>query len=491
MMKTFGKTLLAAILGSVVTLSAYEVFDQPEQTVVTKQPTYAAQVANYKAPEGAQVLADFTVAAEKVTPAVVHITTTMTARGMDQAPQAQIPDFFRDFFGDQFRMQPQEPRERKASGSGVIISEDGYIVTNNHVVDDASEILVVMNDNREYVGKVIGTDPSTDLALLKIDEKGLPALPMANSDEIKIGEWVLAVGNPFNLESTVTAGIVSAKGRSINILRENGAIESFIQTDAAINPGNSGGALVNLNGDLVGINTAIASPTGSYSGYGFAVPTNIMVKVVDDLMKYGKVQRAFLGIMIRNVNSTLADEKDLDVMSGVYVDSLMEGGAAKAAGIREGDVIQSVDGRSVKTVPQLQETIGRKRPGDKVEVVIDRKGTEKTLTVDLKNMEGNTEIVKASESARVNALGAEFSEIDAKAKEELGVDGGVQVTRLYPGKLRGQTNMREGFIITRIGDRKIHTVADLEKALADADGGILIEGYYPGDKQARYFGLGM
>jgi S1-C subfamily serine protease len=299
------------------------------------------------------------------------------------------------------------------------------------------------------------------------------------------------VGNPFNLESTVTAGIVSAKGRSINILRESAAIESFIQTDAAINPGNSGGALVNLHGELVGINTAIASPTGSYSGYGFAVPTNIMVKVVDDLMKYGKVQRAFLGIMIRNVNSTLAKEKDLSVMNGVYVDSLMEDGAAKEAGIREGDVILSVDGQKVNSVPDLQVLIGRKHPGDEAEVVVNRNGEEKTIKVALKNMKGTTEIVKASESARVNALGAEFSEIDEEVKEELGIDGGVQVTRLYPGKLRGQTNMREGFIITRIGDRKINSVKDLEKALADAEGGILIEGYYPGEKQARYFGLGM
>ncbi len=490
MMKTFGKTLLAATLGSVVTLSAYEVFDQPDQVLVEKEPSYAARVANYEAPQGMKELVDFTAAAEKVTPAVVHITTKITARGQANASQ-QVPDFFRDFFGDQFRMQPQQPRERQASGSGVIISEDGYVVTNNHVVDNADEILVLMNDNREYVAEVIGTDPSTDLALLKVDEKGLPTVPVANSDEIKVGEWVLAVGNPFNLESTVTAGIVSAKGRSINILRESGAIESFIQTDAAINPGNSGGALVNLNGDLVGINTAIASPTGSYSGYGFAVPTNIMGKVVDDLIKYGKVQRAFLGIMIRDVNSTLADEKDLSVMNGVYVDSLMEGGAAKAAGIREGDVILSVDGRSVKSVPELQEMIGRKRPGDEAKVVVDRGGSEKTINVALKNMEGTTEIVKASKSAKVNALGAEFSEIDEKAKAELGIDAGVQVTRLYPGKLRGQTNMREGFIITRIGDKKINSVKDLEKALADADGGILIEGHYPGDKETRYFGLGM
>lgn len=489
MMKTFGKTLLAAMLGSVVTLSAYEVLDQPDKVMVDKEPSYTARVASYEAPDGPQVLADFTAAAEKVTPAVVHITTTMTMRGQENMPE--MPDFFRDFFGDQFRMQPQQPQERQASGSGVIISEDGYIVTNNHVVDNADEILVIMNNNREYTAEVVGTDPSTDLALLKVDGEDLPTVPVANSDEIKIGEWVLAVGNPFNLESTVTAGIVSAKGRSINIFRESNAIESFIQTDAAINPGNSGGALVNLNGDLVGINTAIASPTGSYSGYGFAVPTNIMVKVVDDLMKYGKVQRAFLGIMIRNVNSTLAKEKDLDVMNGVYVDSLMEGGAAKDAGIREGDVIMSVDGKNVRSVPELQELIGRKRPGDEAEVVVNRKGSEETLTVALKNLEGTTELVKASESARVNALGAEFSEIDEKAKDELGIDGGVQVTRLYPGKLKGQTNMQEGFIITRVGDKKIHSVKDLEEALANADGGILIEGYYPGEKEARYYGLGM
>ncbi len=491
-MKNFGKTILAAILGGMVTLSAYEVFVSPDQVVVKESaPNYASQVANYNAPEGANALADFTVAAEMVTPAVVHITTTISQRQQGQPDMSQIPDIFRDFFGDRFQMQPQQQQPQMASGSGVIISKDGYIVTNNHVVDGADKISVALEDNHRYEATVIGTDPSTDLALIKVDADNLPTVNIANSDELKVGQWVLAVGNPFNLESTVTAGIVSAKGRSINILRENNPIEAFIQTDAAVNPGNSGGALVNLNGELVGINTAIASPTGSYSGYSFAVPTNIMAKVVDDLINYGKVQRAFLGVIIRGVNSELAKEKDLNVYDGVYVDSLTESGSAYQAGIKVGDVITSVDGKKIKSVPELQEMIARKHPGDEVEVVVDRQGNEKTISVPLKNLEGNTDILKAAKSEKVNALGGEFAEVDKKDLSELGIDGGVQVTRLYPGKLRSQTNLREGFIITKIGDKKIRSVADLETALSNTDGGILIEGYYPGEKEPRYFGLGM
>jgi Do/DeqQ family serine protease len=414
-----------------------------------------------------------------------------------EVPVQNIPSPFRDFFGDNFfgerfhgYEQPLQPAV--ASGSGVIISQDGYILTNDHVIDKADEIEVTLHDKRSYKAKVIGTDPSTDLALVQISEKNLPTLPLANSDDVRVGQWVLAVGNPYNLESTVTAGIISATGRSINILqRDKTPIESFIQTDAAVNPGNSGGALVNLNGELIGINTAIATPTGTYAGYSFAVPTSIASKIVEDFIEYGKVQRAYLGIIIRDVNGKLASEKGLSVNTGVYVDSLMADGAGKAGGIRIGDVITKVDERHISSVAELQETIGRHRPGDQVQVTVNRKGEEKKLKIPLKNLEGNSQIVKDTRSEVVKSLGAEFIDITAKEKEKAKIDGGVKVSKLYPGKLRSSTNMKEGFIITKINRKPVHSARQLAQMLEAEEGGILIEGVYPDDPTTYYYAFGL
>jgi Do/DeqQ family serine protease len=414
-----------------------------------------------------------------------------------ERPVQNIPSPFHDFFGDdffgeRFRGFEDPLLPSVASGSGVIISQDGYILTNDHVIEKADEIDVTLHDKRSYKAKVIGTDPSTDLALIKIEEKNLPTLPLANSDEVKVGQWVLAVGNPFNLESTVTAGIISAKGRSINILqRDKTPIESFIQTDAAVNPGNSGGALVNLNGELIGINTAIATPTGTYAGYSFAVPTSIASKIVEDFVKYGKVQRAYLGIIIRDVNGKLASEKGLSVNTGVYVDSLIADGAGKAGGIRIGDVITGVNDRNISSVAELQEMIGRHRPGDEVTVVVNRKGEEKKLKIPLKNLEGNTQIVKDTRSEVVKSLGAEFTDLTAKEKEREKLDGGVKVSKLYPGKLRSSTNMKEGFIITKINRKPVTSARQLAEMLESEEGGILIEGVYPGNPTAYYYAFGL
>ena len=377
-MKNFGSIMLAAVLGSVITIGASQWIGQKNDGVriehVTRVP--ASQVAYTTNAKGEMVPMDFTGTAEKVTKAVVHIRSTQTANS--RRSQQEIPEQFRQFF--QFDPGPQGPSQ--STGSGVLINKDGYIVTNNHVVDGADVVEVTLYDNRELKAEVIGTDPDTDLAVIKINEKDLPYLSFVNSDESKVGEWVLAVGNPFNLNSTVTAGIISAKGRNIGIINSGSrdqsrtAIESFIQTDAAINPGNSGGALVDLQGGLLGINTAIASPTGSYSGYGFAVPSNIVSKVVEDLLAFGTVQRGWLGVQVQNVNGDVAREFNLAVKEGAYVAEFPEKSAAKEAGLKEGDVVIKLDGTPIKSSTALIEYIGKKRPGDKIEVVVNRKGKE-------------------------------------------------------------------------------------------------------------------
>ena len=360
------------------------------------------------------------------------------------------------------------------------------------MIAGADDIEVTLHDNRTYKARVIGTDPSTDLALIQVKEKDLPTLPLVNSDDVQVGEWVLAVGNPFNLNSTVTAGIVSAKSRNINILQDRYAIESFIQTDAAINPGNSGGALVNLQGGLVGVNTAIASPTGAYSGYGFAVPANIVSKVVEDLLEYGVVQRGYLGVTIRSVDGNLAKEKDLNVMTGVYVDSVAENSAALEAGIEPGDVILSVGETSVSSSPQLQETIARFRPGDEVRLKVLRGTKEIPLKVQLKNRDGEFTYVAKDAREIFRVLGADFDNIDKKTARKLDVQGGVKVSKLYAGKLSKYTDIREGFIITKINRQTIKDKDDLVRALESTDGGVMIEGLYedlPG-KQYYAFGIG-
>jgi len=500
--RKFSMVLLAAILGSALTIGAFSWINKDKTVSVEYLSGTPVVGAAYTVNEAGEMIPlEFTSVAEKVTPAVVHIRSTILPdnsgyRGQEQPSPNQTPDneFFRRFFGPDFRFDTPSPNQqapRVGSGSGVIINRDGYIVTNNHVIDGAGDIEVILNDNREYKAKVIGADPSTDLALLQIKEKNLPYLPLVNSDEAKVGEWVLAVGNPFNLTSTVTAGIISAKGRNINILRDQRAIESFIQTDAAINPGNSGGALVNLQGGLVGINTAIASSTGVYAGYGFAVPSNIVSKVVEDLLEYGMVQRGYLGLMIRNVDGSLADEKDLDVTEGVYVDSITANSAAGEAGVKVGDVIMSVNSKETKTSSQLLEIIGRRRPGDQVDLLVDRSGKQLDLKVTLRNQDGESKLeVKAPESV-LDKLGIGVEKIDAVTAEKLDIDGGLRVTRLGSGILRTNTDMRKGFIITKVNQKPVGSVEDFKSYLEKAEGGVMLEGVYEDLPGTYYYAFGL
>jgi Do/DeqQ family serine protease len=423
---------------------------------------------------------DFTTAAEKTVHGVVHIMSEFTRKS------SYYDDFFgpfRDFFGYPYGEQDQT---FTGFGSGVIISADGYIVTNNHVVEDASRIEVTLNDKQEFEATVVGTDPSTDLALIKIDGKDLPNITFGNSDFVKIGEWVLAVGNPFNLTSTVTAGIVSAKARNINILGTEGAIESFIQTDAAVNRGNSGGALVNMNGELIGINAAIASNTGSYTGYSFAIPSNIVQKVVDDLLNFGAVQRAYIGVTIREVDSKFAKEKGLDLVNGVYVESVSATGGAKSAGIEEGDVIVSVDNLPVKTNAELLEIIGQHNPGDHVNIMIDRDGKRQEYNVELRNQAGSTEIAKESDNFYLSDLGATLENLPEKDAKNLGLTKGLKVTALSDGMLK-RGGVQEGFIILKINGIDIESKSDVDYALENTRSGVIrIEGIYPNGMRMNY-----
>ncbi|MGK7389231.1 MAG: Do family serine endopeptidase [Candidatus Cyclobacteriaceae bacterium M2_1C_046] len=489
-MKKFSTLILAAILGSGITIGVNElVRDEPAFFTGDERNIPVSHVNYVDAP--AEQIFDFTEASKKAMPAVVHIRSTQTAR-RDARAQQQIPEEFRDFFGPFLReRQDIQPRPRSGSGSGVIINSDGFIVTNNHVIDNADVIEVTLNDNRSYTAKVIGADPTTDIAVIKIEESGLPHLSMVDSDQVQVGEWVLAVGNPFSLTSTATAGIVSAKGRSINILTDTMAIESFIQTDAAVNPGNSGGALVNITGGLIGINTAIASPTGAFSGYAFAVPSNIVNRVVQDLITYGEVQRGLIGVEIRNVTSELVEELDLQVNRGAYVAVLAPQGAAREAGIKEGDVITEIDGKIVRTPADLIGLVATKRPGDVVNVKVSRDGRERTFNVTLKNFEGGTEPVKREKAEILTALGAELEDVDRETLKRLNISSGVKVTGLMAGKIRQNTDMREGFIITKIDNQPVRSKEQVVDILKNKKGGILMEGVYEDRRGTYYYGLGL
>ncbi len=501
--RKFSLLVFAAILGSALTTGTFLLIDRDGKKVTVEHLSGTPVVgAAYTVNEdGEMVPLEFTGVAEKVTPAVVHIKSTQI-RGMENYRFRGSPDFpdpfgdefFRRFFGPEFRFEqpsPGTPQPRIGSGSGVIISSEGYIVTNNHVIRDADDIEVTLNDNRVFKAKVIGTDPSTDLALLKIRAGDLPYLPFVNSDEVKVGEWVLAVGNPFNLNSTVTAGIISARARNINILRDRAAIESFIQTDAAINPGNSGGALVNLQGGLVGINTAIASSTGVYVGYGFAIPSNLVSKVVDDLLEYGTVQRGYLGLMIRSVDGNLAREKDLEVTEGVFVDSISANSAAGDAGMKVGDVITEVNGTETRSSGELLEIIGRHRPGDKVQLKVDRSGKEMEFEVVLRNQEGETRITRRESAGILNILGVELEEIDAETAGRLEIDGGLRITELKAGKLKRQTDIREGFIITGVDGDPVSSVDSFVRYLENTEGGVMLEGIYEDYPGTYYYAFGL
>jgi len=406
---------------------------------------------------------DFTMAAEQSVHSVVHVKTTYK---MTQAQNFSGDPFFEFFFGRPNNGgSPMPQQEQMATGSGVIISSDGYIVTNNHVVDKANEVEITLNDKRTFKAKVIGADASTDIALIKIEADSLQPITFGNSDNLKIGEWVLAVGNPFNLTSTVTAGIVSAKARNINILNSDMKIESFIQTDAAVNPGNSGGALVNTKGELIGINTAIASQTGSYAGYSFAIPTSIVSKIVADLKEFGVVQRAILGVQISDIDDQLAKEKKLKTLAGAYVGSVSENSAAKKAGIEEGDVIIAINNIATKSVAQLQEQIGRYRPGDKIEVSLMRTNTTKKLIVELQNRSGNTGVVKVVD---LSGLGAKFEPISDQFKYKFRLNNGVTINQLDKNGKLAKSGIKEGFIILKINNTTISNQEDIERAYNEA-----------------------
>jgi serine protease Do len=469
-----------ALLGALSGTALYN-WLSPSQTATQQPQSQPVQFANF--PEHILEHPNFVTASAIATPAVVHIKT----KAAPQASQGRSGDPFRDFFGPDI-FGPRGPQ--MGSGSGVILSANGFIVTNNHVINGADEIEVILNDKRSFNAVVVGTDPSTDIALIKIEAAELPFLSFGNSDELQVGEWVLAVGNPFNLNSTVTAGIVSAKGRNINILGGGSSIEAFIQTDAAVNPGNSGGALVTVKGELIGINTAIATNTGSYQGYSFAVPSNIAAKVVDDLKNFGTVQRAFLGVQIQDVDAGLASKEGLFVNAGALVADFLPNSAAEAAGVKKGDVIVQIEGVAVRSTPQLMEVVSRKRPGDQVEVVLDRKGNRETVKITLRNADGKTGIVKPEMKSEVTSvLGATFEAATKKELESLKIDGGVKVTRLNKGKLQ-EVGVREGFIITKVDKNMVKTPKELSKVLQNATGGVLIEGYYPNGQKA-YYGFGM
>lgn len=400
---------------------------------------------------------DFTRAAEMTINAVVGIKNTQQAQ--QQQYSGMNDPFFDFFFGNRGYGQQQQPKPREGYGSGVIISSDGYIVTNNHVIDKADQLTVTLNDKRQFEATLVGTDPTTDIALIKIDAKDLPVVNFGESDALKVGEWVLAVGNPFMLNSTVTAGIVSAKARSLGMSGNQLGIESFIQTDAAVNPGNSGGALVNTAGELVGINTAIYSQTGNYAGYSFAVPSSIVSKVVTDLKQYGTVQRALLGIQGGDVNAQVVEEKELSVNDGVYVAEVTEDGAAKEAGIKKDDVITAINGVKIDKMAQLQEQIARFRPGDKVKVTVNRKGEVKNFTATLKNSMGNTEVIQKK---GIDQLGVTFKNLSAQELYKYGVRSGVQIQKLEQGGLFAKAGLREKMVIVKVNDRPVKTDKEIE-----------------------------
>jgi len=484
----------SAVLGGGVALGGYKLLEPnsmaPQAVVANPQMRYTSELRStpYVVPEGL----NFVAAAAAVTPAVVHVMTEYAAEPVSQN-QSQMDPLLRQFFGEQGnQLRGQHPPigGGEGSGSGVIIAANGYIVTNNHVIEKATKIQVVLDDKRTFEAELVGADPNTDLAVLKVKADNLPFVKYGNSDDVKVGQWVLAVGNPFNLNSTVTAGIISAKGRNIDILRrkDNMGIESFIQTDAVVNPGNSGGALVNLNGDLIGINSAIASRTGSFEGYAFAIPSSLASKVVEDLLKYKVVQRAMLGVQIREVDAKLAADKKLNTLSGVYVQGLTDGSAGAEAGLKTGDVITQINGMAVNTASQLQEQVARFRPGDKIKVNILRGSAASMVTATLRNATGTTAVVRETPaSASLKYEGATLAVVSASQQAKLGLEGGAAITGIKGSNFR-ETGMADGFIITRIDKNAVTKPADVVTYLDEAreKSGALVEGVYPDGRKAYY-----
>ncbi len=507
-MKRIGLTLLTAFVGGAMALGVYKLAEKKyadNMSFDEKQQVYFANNKMSSAITSSAGEVDFTQAAAAVTPAVVYIRTTYTSTAQNSQEDA-MQRMFGDMFGQGGGQRQSAPQ--MASGSGVIISPDGYIVTNNHVVAKADKIDITLNDHRQFKAKVIGTDPNTDLALIKIEGTNLPIVKLGNSDDARVGEWVLAVGNPFNLTSTVTAGIVSAKGRGIGIIgsednqdddnanpfgrmrrqqpatpRLNKGIESFIQTDAAINPGNSGGALVNTKGELIGINSAIASHTGSYEGYGFAIPINLAKKVLNDIQKYGAVKRGYVGVNFQELSPDAAENLHIKTTVGLYVNDIVEGSGAEQAGIRKGDIISKVEGQPVYESSDLQERVGRLQPGDKIHLTVLRDGAEKNFTVTLKAdapTAKRSAAVTKSASELYNKLGASFVPLTPAQKTKFHVSSGVLVTQVRSGGMFENFEVPVGSVVTKVNQQPVNSIADIDKAITNLKNGtVTITGYYP------------
>ncbi|MFA5649970.1 MAG: Do family serine endopeptidase [Proteiniphilum sp.] len=481
--------VLVAVVSSIVTLLGYNTMNKNNRFFGGNEEVTSSQeirayansfdqdrnvvLTNLTTSEG---YPDFTEAAARSVDGVVHVKT----KSISQQQYINPFDFFFGF-GDR---SPAQPREQVGFGSGVIISKDGYIITNNHVVDRATEVSVSLNDNREFTAKVVGNDPQSDLALLKIEGEDFPYLTFGNSDALQVGEWVLAVGNPFNLTSTVTAGIVSAKNRG-NVMGGSLGIQSFIQIDAAVNPGNSGGALVNTRGELVGINTAIYSQTGNFTGYAFAIPISIAGKIAADLKEYGAVQRAYLGISVLNIEAVRRDDpekaNELSRLNGVQVDGFSDRSTAKAAGLEEGDIITAINNVPIRNFAELQNQLNRYRPGDRVAVSVTRNGNEHTYNVELRNEEGSTDITRTADA--ISILGATFSPISSDRKRQLGISSGIEVASVESNGLFRKEGINKGFIIMRVNNTPVNSEEDISKIAAATrnrqDKVLLVAGFYP------------
>lgn len=493
-MKKSVKSIGLGLLGGLIPLSIFLVLhpsnaedNGTSNQIKIEQSATPSTAVGLTAATTSPLGVDFTEAAKESVKSVVHVKTKIVQQYTQRDP-------FLEFFQGPGAGNRTLKRYGRASGSGIIVSEDGYILTNNHVIENAQDIEVTLDNNKTYKATVVGADPATDIAVLKIDATGLRPMPVGNSDNVKVGQWVLAVGNPFNLTSTVTAGIVSAKGRNINLIgrgQENIIpIESFIQTDAAVNPGNSGGALVNTAGQLIGINTAIASQTGNYAGYSFAVPSKLAVKVMNDLIKYGVVQRAFLGVQIQGITQKLMDEKDLHNSNGVYIAKVNDNSAAKKAGLKEGDVILKIGTKELNSVPELQREVGERRPGDKVMLTIKREGKTLTKEVMLRGKDGSTKLVSKEEIDAHSALGASFVPITKNDKKELNINHGVKISSITAGKLKS-AGLEKGMIITKINNKEVETVQQLTSILnGKTEGGVLLEVLTPSG-QKNYIGFGL
>lgn len=479
--KTLFYTFVIAVTGAVTGVYVYSYLNKVEPKVVTIKEE-VMPIGHFTSDTAYPALPDLTVAAEKSVHAVVHVKTR--SRGKE----SYSGNPFYDFFFGPGSGYGQDPSPIMGAGSGVIITTDGYIITNNHVIDKADDIEVTLNDKRTFSATLVGADPTSDIALLKIDAEELPFIIYGNSNDLKVGEWVLAVGNPFNLTSTVTAGIVSAKARSINIIANRNqtlGVESFIQTDAAVNPGNSGGALVNQRGELVGINTAIASRTGSYTGYSFAVPVSIAKKVVADLMEFGEVQRGLLGVGIGEVSEDLANELDVKLkkIEGVFVLSIAPNGGAHEAGIKVGDIIISVNGELVNSVPELQERVSMHRPGENVSLMVMRDGKKKPFDVTLRNIRGTTGIISSYDFDET--LGVSFESVSDSDLRRLGIRYGIQVVDIGNGPL-AKSGVKEGYIVTKVNDVSISSIEDFKQTVSKVEGGLFLTGVYPNGRVVYY-----